>query len=70
MSALDLHAEAAHVEAPQGVVELGRIVVPLPFVVGEAREAAAVDFVEDAGFGLAHGVVPAVGWECCGMHLH
>ena len=70
LSALDLHAEAAHVEDPQGDVDLGCVVVPLPFVVGEAGEAAGFDFVEDAGFGPAHGVVPPVGRERYGMRLH
>ena len=70
LAALDLHAEAAHVEEPDGVVELGRIVVPLPFVVGEARESAAVDFVKDVGFSPAHGVVPPVEREGDGMSLH
>ena len=44
--------------------------VPLPFVVSEAGEAAGVDFVKDPGFSPALGVVPAVGREGYGMHLH
>ena len=58
-AAVDLRAEAAHAGQPQGTVELGRIVVSLPFVVSEAGQVPASDFVEDVGFGLAHRVVPA-----------
>ena len=34
--ALDLQAEATNIGEPDGEVDLGRIVVPLPFVAGEA----------------------------------
>ena len=61
VAALDLQAESAHFRQPDGEVQLGRTVVPLPFVMGEAGEGAALDLVEYAGFSPALGVVPPLG---------
>ena len=70
LAALDLQAKAAHVSRPEVIVQLGRAAVPLPFVVDEAGEAAALECVEDAGLGPAFGVVPPVRRELFRVGLH
>ena len=62
ISALDLQAEAANGQEPQGEVQLQRLPVPLPLVAGEAWHAAGLQGLEDAPLRLSDGVMePVVG---------
>ena len=60
MSPLDLQAEAANGQEPQGEVQLERLPVALPLVAGEARRPAGLQGLEDALLGLSEGVIEPV----------
>ena len=63
MPPLDLQAEAANAQHPQGEVQLERPLVALPLIAGEAWRPAGLQGLEDAPLRLSEGVIEPVAGE-------